>query len=350
MGAVTGIQWTDSTMNGWLGCAKVGPGCDHCYAEAALDNRLRLVNWGHGQPRKHTSASYWEQPKRWNDTPFFECAHCHWRGTDRDRKKAFARHGKCCLEMDLRPARRRVFCSSLSDVFDNEVPQLWRTQLFALIYDTPNLDWLLLTKRIGNATRMMREDPPESIAREVGAGLPNVWIGATVVNQEEADRDIPKLLATPARLRFLSMEPLLGPVDLRLLEYSGARERDGSGTVLTTRRRALDWVIVGGESGINARPLQLEWVRSLVQQCKAAGAPVHVKQLGQFVLDDGMSSPGQHWPITTVREENPAYRFSTDQEPPPAFVIRLKDRKGGSWKEWPADLRVREFPEVQCPA
>jgi protein gp37 len=219
-------------------------------------------------------------------------------------------------------------------VFDNAVPVEWRRNLFDLIELTPNLDWLLLTKRIGNVADMVRE----ARTWDWLLGRPNVWLGATIVNQEEADRDIPKLLAVPARVRFLSMEPLLGPVNLSnfLWQEVGGRIVSQEG-----RNPRLHWVIVGGESGHGARPMQLQWVRSIVQQCRAAGVPVLVKQLGREVLDDGMSSPGEHWPITTVRGSVPR-RHETD----PAFVIRLHDRKGGDWSEWPEDLRVREFPHA----
>src|SRR5262245_17039849 len=152
MGEKTGIAWCDSTFNPWIGCTKVGPGCDHCYAET-LDKRHRWggkTHWGPGVSRHRTAN--WTAPRRWNE-------------------KA-AERGKPW----------RVFCASLADVFDNEVPDQWRDDLFDLIDDTRALTWLLLTKRIGNADRMLPAYIP-----------PNLWIGATVVNQEEADRDIPKL-------------------------------------------------------------------------------------------------------------------------------------------------------------
>ena len=176
MGAKTGIAWCDSTFNAWVGCTKVSPGCDHCYAEA-LDARHRwggAVHWGAGVPRYRTSASNWAKPLAWN------------------RKAAAS--GKRWL----------VFTNSLADVFDNEVPGEWRADLFALIRQTQNLTWLLLTKRIGIAWKYLP-----------GVVLPNIWLGASVVNQEEADRDIPKLLATPAAKRFVSYEPSLEAVDFR---------------------------------------------------------------------------------------------------------------------------------------
>jgi protein gp37 len=275
------IEWTDHTFNPWMGCTKVGPGCDHCYAEARLDTRLRRVQWGPGQPRQHTAVDYWRQPLRWNETPFFECAGCGWRGSARDYAKMAERAGElfiaCCPDKKHLPARQRVFCASLADVFDNEVDPGWRRDLFALIEKTPNLDWLLLTKRVGNAERMMRE-ACGFIEPNPGAYTPrpNVWLGVTVVNQEEADRDIPKLLATPARVRFLSMEPLLGPVDLHPPQV-----RDGT---YLGGLWAVDWVIVGGESGTSARPMHPDWARSLRDQCAAAGVPFLFKQWGAWAV------------------------------------------------------------------
>ncbi len=260
MSANSKIEWTDHTFNPWIGCTKVSPACDHCYAERSTPSRTLGVTWGAGQPRRRTTLSNWMTPFRWND-----------------QANAFmAQHGR----------RQRVFCASLADVFDNEVPDEWRADLFDLIDATPNLDWLLLTKRIGNVRDMMRR-----ILRP-GTLPPHVWLGATICNQAEAERDIPKLLATPARVRFLSIEPLLAPVELtdlvikeRLGEqhYSALEcdvdpEDDGDWGGAT-----VDWVIVGGESGPNARPMHPDWARSLRDQCQAAGVPFLFKQWGEWV-------------------------------------------------------------------
>jgi protein gp37 len=255
----TEIAWADSTFNPWIGCTKVGPGCDHCYAEARMDKRLHHVQWGLGQPRSRTQT--WGQPVKWN----------------REHEHFFKKHGR----------RQRVFCASLADVFDNEVAPIWRADLFQLIDATPHLDWLLLTKRIGNVSKMLTE-----ILRP-GTMPKNVWLGATVVNQEEADRDIPKLLATPARVRFLSMEPLLGPVDLQrafrpVCDHGSVPGPGGVGGVTCPAcegfgcRRGVDWVIVGGESGPHARRLNGDHARSLRDQCAAAGVPFLFKQWGDI--------------------------------------------------------------------
>ena len=265
------IEWCDHTFNPWMGCTKISPGCDRCYAEARMDTRLHRVQWGAGQPRQRTKD--WSGPKRWNK------AHAEF----------YAQHGR----------RQRVFCASLADVFDNQVPPEWRADLFRLIDATPHLDWLLLTKRIGNVTPMLREIlRPDTMP-------PNIWLGATVVDQEEADRDIPKLLATPARVRFLSMEPLLGPVQLTHLRVNGVVTVDalrgwaaGIGEprplnvdLLTGHVDArtpaagprIDWLIVGGESGHGARPMHPDWARSLRDQCAAAGVPFLFKQWGEWL-------------------------------------------------------------------
>lgn len=262
MSTNTTIEWCDHTFNPWEGCQKVSPGCDNCYAEArnARFAGGTAINWGPGAPRRRTSAANWNLPKRWNA-----------------QADAFmAQHGR----------RQRVFCASLADVFDNAVDPQWRADLFKLIVDTPNLDWLLLTKRIGNVARMI------PFGWQDFRMPPNIWIGATIVNQAEADRDIPKLLAVPARVRFLSMEPLLGPVTLREV-HSDMCEIDAltgdHGVLRPLRGRSeakVHWVIVGGESGPGARPMHPDWARSLRDQCKAAGVPFLFKQWGEWVDAD----------------------------------------------------------------
>jgi protein gp37 len=233
----TNIEWTDHTFNPWMGCTKVSPGCDHCYAERDMDHRLKRVQWGPQGERVRTVPANWRKPVAWNA----------------NHELFYATHGR----------RQRVFCASLADVFDNAVDPAWRRDMFALIEATPNLDWLLLTKRIGNVRSMV----PVSWVTKGWPG--NVWLGSSIVNQGEADRDIPKLLALPARVRFLSMEPLLGPVDLRF-------------RIQPAFQGPVDWVIVGGESGPQARPMHPDWARSLRDQCAAAGVPFLFKQWGEW--------------------------------------------------------------------
>ncbi|MCA8328909.1 phage Gp37/Gp68 family protein [Burkholderia cepacia] len=271
------IEWTDSTFNPWEGCQKVGAGCDHCYAESrnARFAGGTPINWGPGAPRRRTSAANWRKPLAWN------AAHADF----------FAEHGR----------RQRVFCASLADVFDNAVPDAWRADLFDLIWNTPHLDWLLLTKRIGNA-RPMISRALELAGRGVNTPWPwsNVWIGATIVNQEEADRDIPKLFTVPAHVRLLSMEPLLGPVDIsRHLDYCekldkhGISRRVGGQHIKCDEHCGISWVIVGGESGPGARPMHPDWARSLRDQCAAAGVPFLFKQHGEWAPGSGDFGAGR---------------------------------------------------------
>jgi len=251
MSDTTGITWADSTFNPWMGCTKVSPGCDHCYAERDTA-RFKQVEWGPGAPRKRTSEGNWKKPMQW----------------EREHEKFFAEHGH----------RRRVFCASLADVFDNEVDPQWRMDLFSLIAQTPNLDWLILTKRIGNVIPMCSGDGLMfDMIRE------RVWLGISVVNQAEADRDIPKLLAVPAAIRWLSMEPLLGPVHIGM--YLSRTNMPGFNIMPGFRDPlpGIDWVVIGGESGKDARPMHPDWARNLRDQCQAAAVPFFFKQWGEWV-------------------------------------------------------------------
>lgn len=311
----TKIEWCDHTFNPWEGCQKVGPGCDHCYAETrnARFGGGTAVNWGPGAPRRRTSAANWALPLRWNV-----------------QHEAFQRqHGR----------RQRVFCASLADVFDNAVEPQWRADLFTLIAKTPRLDWLLLTKRIGNVRGMLADlvhgsDPDLTLLDMMP--LPNVWIGATIVNQAEADRDIPKLLEVPARVRFLSMEPLLGPVDLTGIPISGHghHEFDPIVTANVLKRAGqhpplpqIDWIIVGGESGPGARPMHPDWARALRDQCQAAGVPFLFKQWGEWAPYDRSRTDGNSL-ATTYSLDEPLQHFGKKT------AGRLLD--GRTWDEVPA--------------
>jgi protein gp37 len=227
------IEWTHHTFNPWWGCVKVSPGCKHCYAEAWA-KRVGQDVWGPATERRELSESYWRQPLAWNAEA--------------------ARIGK----------RRRVFCASMSDVFeDRRDLDSKRDRLWALITQTPQLDWLLLTKR------------PQNVARLAPYGdqwPDNVWLGATAENQKWLDKRMACLTALPARILFLSCEPLLGPLDFS--EWI-ARARRGE-------CRMVHWVIAGGESGPHARPMHPEWLTSLRDQCADAGIRFHFKQWGNW--------------------------------------------------------------------
>ena len=279
----TKIEWCDHTFNPWEGCQKVGPGCDHCYAETrnARFGGGVAVNWGPGAERRRTSPANWHKPLAWN------AAHAEF----------FAQHGR----------RQRVFCASLADVFDNAVETQWVADLWLLVAATPNLDWLILTKRIGNAKGRLPRDFNAT-------DWPNVWLGATIVNQEEADRDIQKLLAVPAAKRFLSMEPLLGPVDLsRWIEPAGLD------TDLGLSNPGIDWVIVGGESGPGARPMHPDWARSLRDQCEAAGVPFLFKQWGEW-------NPGNVYAAIYAKKCVRIDKSGAVHPYPPGFSV-----KSGDW-------------------
>ncbi|HEY1129163.1 MAG TPA: phage Gp37/Gp68 family protein [Roseateles sp.] len=275
------ISWTDATFNWWEGCTKVGLGCDGCYAEAR-NKRFsggQAINWGPGAPRRLTSQHNRNNLERWNRKRFYECERCGFRGEDD------AESSRLCICMTcgtrLTPTRRRVFCSSLSDLFDNEVEQLWRDEMFAKAEACTNLDLYCLTKRIGNVRRMV----PESWLKQWPS---HIRLGATIVNQPEAERDIAKLTALRCP-NFLSMEPLLGPVDLTTLRVPNTVLRN-----MVPAITKLDWVIVGGESGPSARPMHPDWVRSLRDQCAEADVPFHFKQWGEWVSVSEQPGAGPH--------------------------------------------------------
>jgi protein gp37 len=234
----TAIEWTDATWNPVTGCTPVSEGCDHCYAK-------RIYERFHG---KGSFEKVELHPDRL-DAPL------HWR-------KA-----------------RTVFVNSMSDLFHDGVPGVFIGAVWATMADTPQHTYQILTKRPGRMASVLR-----TYAKWCGpsnAVLPNVWLGVSVENQKWADVRIPKLLETPAAVRFLSCEPLLGPVDLDNEEWLPPWG-DGQG-------RAIDWVIVGGESGPGARPTHPDWVRSLRDQCVAAGVPFFFKQWGEYVHRDALS-------------------------------------------------------------
>jgi len=244
----TSIEWAHATFNPWSGCAKVSPGCANCYAANLPPSMRRGAGWGEGRPRIIASDAYWAQPHAWN-------------------RKA-AKEGK----------RMRVFCASTADVFEaRDDLDVHRERLFNLIIETPWLDWQLLTKRPEHAVKwwLAREDD----ARANGAEAwwpPNAWIGTSVENQEQAEARIPHLVQIPAEVRFLSCEPLLGPVSLLVAAFNGS---DSFSALY-----GIHWVIVGGESGrgANIRPMHPRWVRDIRDDCKQAGVPFLFKQWGEF--------------------------------------------------------------------
>lgn len=251
----TKIGWCHHTHNHWQGCSHRSPGCKFCYAETLMDKRYKRVEWGAGKPRLRSKKATRQRPYTWN----------------RNAQKL--------------GIRQRVFAASLSDVFDEEVDQSWRAELFEMVRETTCLDWLMLTKRPENIVDMLPPDWDD--------GWDNVWLGTSCENQEMTDLRVPILSAIPAKIRFVSAEPLIGPVQL-------------------PEKHNIDWVIAGGESEslANARPMNIDWARSLRDQCEAQELSFFFKQTG-----------------TQLAKE-----------------LGLKHKKGEDSNEWPRDLQIQDFP------
>jgi len=226
MGENSKIEWTNHTFNPWIGCQKVSDGCDHCYAEALMDTRYGKVKWGPHGDRKRTSEANWKLPLR--------------------------------LARAAKGNRPRVFCASLSDWLDNRVPQQWREDLGRLIEATPELDWLLLTKRIENFSRLEPWGSSHPFPK-------NVWLGVTAENQANYDRRWKILSMIPATVRFISHEPALG----NLTDLTA----DGHGFP--------DWIIMGGETGPCARDLKISDARLLRDVCRIHRIPFFMKQMAR---------------------------------------------------------------------
>jgi len=236
MGKDSSIEWTDHTFNPWWGCSKVSPGCANCYAETWA-RRVGAAVWGKDADRRTFGEKHWGEPVKWNAAAALE------------------------------KRRKRVFCASMADVFElrSDLDE-WREKLWELIDETPWLDWLLLTKRPQNIEKKApwTKDWPD-----------NVWLGTTVEDQQRADERLPILLRFPAKCRFLSCEPLLGPVDLSAWTYRRPRNLHG-----------VDWVIAGGESGSNARAMLPGWATKLRDECQRSRIPFHFKQWGHWAPVD----------------------------------------------------------------
>lgn len=313
MGQTTGISWTHHTANFWIGCQKVSPGCEHCYAEHDTPTRTRrakgLELWGPPKttPRDRTKGA-WKDVLKWN------------RDAERDG------------------VRRRLFVSSLADIFeDHPMVAPWRAEALALLESCTSLDVQLLTKRPQNIRAMV----PSAWLTSWPA---HVWVGCTVEDQKRAAERIPHLLAVPARVRFLSCEPLLEAVDLRA--YLGGMARHGrEGHAAHCDGSCFDlpsvqWVIVGGESGPDARPFAVEWARSIVAQCRAAGVPAFMKQMGDRPTTT--LAGREVWP--THSPDGSGAQFSGDGFG--TYLVRGLAHHGADPAEWPEDLRIQRFPEV----
>ena len=303
----SGISWTTHTWNPWMGCTKVSPACDGCYAEALMDKRYNKVQWGNA-PRVRTGKHTWNDPFRWQ------------RQAEKDGTRPF------------------VFCASLADIFDNQVDPQWRADAVDVMRKTPNLVYLLLTKRPQNIIKLA----------EAAGGLPsNAAIGTTIEDQKRADINVPALLkakhATHPLFAFVSCEPLLGPINLHewLLGFgagnpahcaacdkghgfdrcpnygkvSKQRTEYDSGKITCESfvhdprtAAGIDWVIAGGETDQGehkARPSHPDWFRDLRDDCDRAGVPFHMKQWGEW-------TPGENVPHT-VRGRKPSAHYFADE-------------------------------------
>jgi protein gp37 len=334
----TMIEWTEETWNPVTGCSVVSPGCAHCYAKR-LAPKVFAGQWvNDGDPSK-------PRPRQ------FEDVRCH-----EDR-----------LDQPLHWKRpRKVFVNSMSDLFHEDVPDEFISRVFAVMALAPQHTFQVLTKRPDRMRVVLNdetfrcevevwiemmlydEDRPKALAWDannrrtddamgrapdvVGDGwpLPNVWLGVSVENQHFADERIPLLLQTPSAVRFISYEPALGPVTIEPFLWDEDDRHDAL--------CGLDWVIVGGESGPGARPFNVAWARSIVQQCQTAGVPVFVKQLGAWPYAD--------WPDGAPFQP---LQFRHTGRRKIAPFLSLHSPKGGDPLEWPEDLRVREFPHGPHP-
>lgn len=299
MGKDSKIQWTDHTFNHVRGCTKVSPGCAHCYAEKLSHrNPAVLGEWGPGKPRVRAGAAMWREPVKWNkDAPWFaECPKCGWRGA---LPTICPAAGCNAFGSEMGSARPRVFCASLADWLDDadvrmpdgridrggletlaDLLDLWRR--------CENLDILALTKRIENwrprleqVFEFINRGPLSGAATWAwladwldGRAAPNVWLGVSAENQEYWDKRVPVLLSIPAARRFVSVEPMLGPINME----SGLEQFHTLDPMMNRNPAPIHWVIFGGESGPRARPCNVDWIRDGVRQCKEAGVATFVKQ------------------------------------------------------------------------
>lgn len=274
MGATTSISWTDSSFNPWMGCSRKSEACVHCYAES-MNKRWKWNGgtWGPGSPRKISADSNWNEPLNW------------------DARASLGGHGKDGEHW-------LVFAGDLCDIFDEEGPRDAREKMWQLFRSTPHLTWQLLTKRPENFSRFLPRDWGQT-------GYANVWVGVTAENRKEAHRRIDILRVTPARLRFVSFEPLLE--DLTDLDLTD-----------------IDWAIVGGESGAQSRPFDLAWARSIQAECATSGTAYFFKQLGARPFENGARFP---------------LRYLKGDE--------KRDANGTLLKNFPKDLRVQHWPRAR---
>lgn len=308
MGENSAIEWTDATVNFWWGCTKVGPGCDNCYAEK-WSRRTGGDHWGVGVPRRKIKGAVALMHRL--DNGYSNWAADHEAASGNARAFGFPQPSW--------GRRRRVFVQSMSDLFDLEVPVEWFAEAWKTIKACDRIDIQIVTKRISAVRKRLAEIGETEWPRHAGLLI-------SVVNQPEADRDVPRLLDLKAALDIpwvgLSMEPLLGAVDLRAVHWrdgdddvyfdalAGGHSRlDSLGKAASVDGPVwgmLDWVIAGGESGPGARPMHPDWARALRDQCKAGGVPFFFKQWGEWLpTDDWYEGKPDDQPVHDWYENHP---------------------------------------------
>jgi protein gp37 len=328
------IQWTTHTFNPWEGCTKVSPGCLNCYAENRNIRFAGGANWGKGAPRRRTSAANWNQPVKWNR-----------EAGEKAQLFGNIAWAKQVLDQAGETQRPRVFCASLADWLDEEVSIEWFADLLELVRSTPQLDWLLLTKRPESwESRLLLADEYQSgrehyeaiafIRRWIRGTPPaNVWIGTTGEDQKRLDERVAAVLKIPARIRFLSIEPQLELVNPEAAVYGACRLAESEGW-------GIHWVICGGESGPGARPFFVEWADDLRRRCKSFGVAFFMKQFGSNPRTENANA--HDWPEHVAFEDDGKSGAGAA-----AARILFNDRgHGGDIEEFPEELRVREFPVV----
>ena len=350
MAETTTIGWTDATWNPITGCSMISAGCTHCYAQTLAGTRMKNHWSRRGLTRKTPSGPVWNGEvrfnRKWLDQPL------HWK----------------------KP--RMVFVCAHADLFHEAVDDEWIDMVFAVMVMSNRHTFQVLTKRatrmrgylsstdtVGRVASLVAELSTKLYGKSstriehredgmTGLVLRNVWLGVSVEDQANAERRIPLLLDTPAAVRWISAEPLLGPIDLTRLKTEELTWQDAlngrAHSAQSTWRYEpkLDWVVVGGESGRHARRMDLQWVRKVVGECQAAQVPVFVKQLGRYPGEickpvDATDLERANWKRNgwTHVISGEGEQWNRD--------LRLKDKKGSDPSEWPDDLQVQEYPSAQ---
>jgi len=346
MSEQTKIAWCDSTVNWWEGCTMVSAGCANCYAKTRDDRQLieKVSHWGVGAPRRKSKSAV-KDALAFNRKPWI-CDECSVAFSHPQIHECPTISNVAAFTDETNWHRRRIFSLSLGDWLDDEVPIEWLAEMLDTIRQCDQVTWILCTKRPENFLKRMAdaaeycadkshnriggydEKSPKNHWQdtqfwiegwyEQNISPENIILLTSVENQAMADKRIPELLKIPAACRGLSLEPLLGPVTMNAFDIE----------------EGIDWAIIGGESGPNARPCNVDWIRSLVNQSEAAGVATFVKQFGSFSTTDEATPDG--WPVGADFMKSSCRRDS---------LVVLNDKKGGDPSEWPQNLRVQQWPK-----